>query len=362
MLYNRILMIQMSAMGSILFALPSLSLLRDRYPNAQITWVVRKKYADVLEEIDGLDQILVVPELFTPKWQRRDPFRKINLSGYIEAFIFLFRLWHQHFDLVINFQNDTQSNLFSWLTRAHIRIGHLKELRGEWGNFLNTVKVEVPANIHTIEQNFHLLTALGVDAPKILALPFKESTFESEETQKFFDDNHSNQVPIIGLHLGAGWERKKWPFDYFMKLASKIYDNGLGQPLILSSPDDWELTAKASKILKEKYWVSPSDSFKSLLCSLKKCDLVVGSDSGPAHLAQLLGIKTVMLFGPTDMIKFGPYSSGTTLSKKLACSPCWFHEPTYKKNCPEYRCMNEITVEEVLQKIQSELMENVPVN
>ena len=74
--------------------------------------------------------------------------------------------------------------------------------------------------------------------------------------------------------------------------------------------------------------------------------IVVSCDTGPMHLAVALGKKTVALFGPSDPRRTGPYK-GFVVSKRSECSPC------NRRRCETPHCMDLITAEDVLAKIES---------
>ena len=63
----------------------------------------------------------------------------------------------------------------------------------------------------------------------------------------------------------------------------------------------------------------------SALAAYAAADLVLGGDSGPLHLAAVVGTPTVRLYGPTDTTEFGPWpplSRHVAIAAKLPCQPC----------------------------------------
>ena len=83
-----------------------------------------------------------------------------------------------------------------------------------------------------------------------------------------------------------------------------------------------------------------------LIAKLKECTLLLTNDTGTMHLADLLGIPVVAIFGSTEPSLTGPVGETNPphriLRRKVECSPC------YLRQCPiDFRCMNEITVEYV---------------
>jgi len=91
-----------------------------------------------------------------------------------------------------------------------------------------------------------------------------------------------------------------------------------------------------------------------LIQQLKGCQLLLTNDTGTMHLADLLGVPVVAIFGSTEPSLTGPTSTTTPphriLRRKVECSPCYLRE------CPiDFRCMKEISVETVAKAVLESL-------
>ncbi len=142
------------------------------------------------------------------------------------------------------------------------------------------------------------------------------------------------------------WERKRWP--YYKELARKLIDIGYAVVLIGGKeelnrfiPSQWP-----SQIINclDKY------NIQETAWLLKKCDMFIGNDSGPAHIAAALGIPTFVFFGSTRISKNKPLGTDVTIvSKNLRCSPCQY-SPMWNE-CKDWKCMSQIIADDVLQTI-----------
>jgi len=81
---------------------------------------------------------------------------------------------------------------------------------------------------------------------------------------------------------------------------------------------------------------------KTMVAFLWQCDLFLGGDSGPLHLASALGKSVVGLFGPSDPVRNGPFMG----RYRVVTSAC-HHSPCYKRKCVGSDCMESISVEQV---------------
>ena len=89
---------------------------------------------------------------------------------------------------------------------------------------------------------------------------------------------------------------------------------------------------------------------------LNLADVLVTGDGGPGHFAALMSIKNIVLFGPETPVLYAPVCGDTTcLFAGLACSPCLSAYNHRKTSCTEPKCMEAITVDEVLEVISESL-------
>jgi ADP-heptose:LPS heptosyltransferase len=91
-----------------------------------------------------------------------------------------------------------------------------------------------------------------------------------------------------------------------------------------------------------------------LIAELKGCTLLLTNDTGTMHLADLLCVPVIAIFGSTEPTLTGPtrvtQPSHRIIRRKVECSPCYF------RKCPiDFRCMKEITVEMVAAAVTESL-------
>ena len=106
---------------------------------------------------------------------------------------------------------------------------------------------------------------------------------------------------------------------------------------------EWNLVSLAGKT-----------NLKELGALMKRANMVISGDSGPMHIAVSMRSHVIALFGPTSPQLTGPYGTGTyeIIQKDTDCEiPC------YDLTCLEYKCMNAITVDDVL-KVFERMFEN----
>jgi hypothetical protein len=119
----------------------------------------------------------------------------------------------------------------------------------------------------------------------------------------------------ILLFPGAGHARKAWPLVKYLELASKAAGAGLS-PLFVLGPAETE-----QGVTVHGFPVAVPESLAALQELLLGAAAAVGGDTGPLHLAGMLGVPTVSLFGPTDPRLWAP-TSARVITAPADCAPC----------------------------------------
>ncbi|HEV8118738.1 MAG TPA: glycosyltransferase family 9 protein, partial [Thermoanaerobaculia bacterium] len=140
----------------------------------------------------------------------------------------------------------------------------------------------------------------------------------------------------------------RWPAERFGVLSDRLEERGYARAAVIG-PGEEDLGARASVSAAHAVPVLGRDLDPiGLAALLSRARVVVGNDSGPAHLAAAVGTPVVALFGPTDPGRTAPSGAAVeVLDRFVFCSPC------FRKDCPYgHECMREITVEMVLGAVE----------
>ena len=161
----------------------------------------------------------------------------------------------------------------------------------------------------------------------------------------------------IGLAPAAAWgESKRWPADRYGELTRRLLDRGL-RPVVVIGPGEEELAAAlCSSSGVDLPVIGAELDVAGLAGVLARLAVLVCNDSGPMHVAAMVGTPVVALFGPTDPQRTGPLGDRhVVVSLKLECAPCG--EPV----CPlgHTACLRDLEVETVERKVL-EIVEGGP--
>lgn len=117
--------------------------------------------------------------------------------------------------------------------------------------------------------------------------------------------------PIV-LSVGAGGRHKRWPLDRWSQLVDRLL--ALPHPprvQVIAGPVEDEQFSKRERaafneLIKRGQWSGVVNRLGDLANALRMARVVISADSGPAHLAAQLGVRTLALFGPTDPVLWSP--------------------------------------------------------
>jgi ADP-heptose:LPS heptosyltransferase len=113
-------------------------------------------------------------------------------------------------------------------------------------------------------------------------------------------------VSVVALHPGSGGATKRWPPGSFASLADTIRGWDMA-PLLIEGPQDGAVTAAVQAAGGPRTLPVARDlSVGALAALLARCSGYVGNDSGVTHLAGMVGVPTLALFGPTDPVRWAP--------------------------------------------------------
>jgi len=351
-----ILIVKLSAIGDVVHTLPSLSALRQLYPQAHITWVVEEAAADLIAGHPYLDRVLVSRR---KHWQQE--FKKGCFTNTIrEIRLFLNALRDRPYDLVIDFHGLFKSAVVVWLSGGVRKLGF--DSMQEGSGLFYTEKIREDMGKHAVDRYLDFPAYLGSKngkAGQMCAAPEFFIPFNDRHIQKVSALMNSNHLdinkPFIAMNPVALWDTKLWREDRFAMLADRITGE-LNIPVIITGSIQEKPYVEA--IIKEVKTTKVVDlagetTLKDLACLYRQAAVVVTTDSGPMHIAAAVGTPVVALFGPTDPRRTGPYGIGhRVIRKTLPCSPCFL------KQCPTRECMEGITVEEVLEGVKEKMGKN----
>ncbi|MFH1594353.1 MAG: lipopolysaccharide heptosyltransferase II [Candidatus Omnitrophota bacterium] len=331
---RNILVIKIGALGDVILAAPSIKALRKKFTGATIKLLVGMEHRDIYSNSPYIDEIIVYD------FKQRDS----GISGILRI---ARRLRGENFDMVVDFQNNKKSHLLSFLSCCPKRYGYDN---GKLSFLLNRKIKDKKIPTGPIEHQEKVLALLGIyNIDKKLELwPSKKD----EEWADSFLKSHwvTEGTKLVAFNIGSSprWMTKLWPLEYFADVSNRLTRNlGIRVMLIGSESRDPRAEEFMDKVKCRPIMAMGKTSISKLVSLIKRCDLLLSSDSAPMHIAAGTGTPFVALFGPTDPARHVPPAMNYRVIKKdIPCAPC------YSASCDKgIVCMSEIRPEKVYRSI-----------
>ncbi len=325
--------------GDVVLTLPVIQSLRRAYPVARISVVAKSPSNELLLGHPAIDTVLTLPS--GPEigfWQRvgfaRD-LRKYN------------------FDVGAVFPNSFGSAFLLSLTGARCRLGYNTEGR----EILLTHPVATTAHLkkaqYRVEYYFKILSSLKLDTPDRDFAPLVLQEGDITTRKVLLDMGMDEDEDFLTLHPGTSQVERSWHVERFGILCQKLIKEDGKRVVLLGTEKESELLNRIRNFgQSETIKIIPPVNLRVLTGLLRKSQMFIGNDSGMMHLAAMVGVPVLGIFGPGSPESTGPYMAvekQEVVTRNFSCSPC---KQKFFKECkpsPLYKpyCLEDITVKDV---------------
>ncbi|MBI4115565.1 MAG: glycosyltransferase [Candidatus Omnitrophica bacterium] len=335
---KKILVIKWGALGDVILAVPSLRMLRKKFPTAHIGLLVDSRFSSVVSNCPYLNEVI--------------PIDRIKARSWIWLTRFAARLRREMFDISVDFQNTKRTHFLGLLAGIPERYGYR---RGIFGRLLNHGDLTFERPDSPVRHQFRILSKLGVSQPDEKLELWPDPLSEAHISDLFQEKGLSSNGKLVGFAIGSSpsWPTKRWPIEYFQALSEKLVKELDCQIVLMGSSEDSVLAQKFAAKSEGVVNFVGKTNLQELVSLVKQLRVLVTGDTAPLHVGAALGIKTVALFGPTDPLRH-VQSSGevTVLSRRLPCQPCYSGKCTYSE---PMACLRRIGVDEVFEAVRKHL-------
>ena len=354
----KILLVRLRQIGDVVFTTPAIHAIRQRFPDARLSYLVEPAAAPVVSSHPLLDDVIVAP-------------RARGLRGVMADLRLGARLRQRRFDLAIDFHGGPRASLLTWLSGAPTRIGYRVALR----SWMYTRVVPRPRALrprHSVENQWDLLESLQVPPANAELFPTQMAADDGARTRvaaRLSQSDVRSQDRVVVMHVSAGNPFRRWPLTSFGEVASRLAAASPDRRVIVTSgPSESDA---ASRVVADAHTrLGPADarrvvawgedfSLAELRALVDRAALYIGGDSGPMHVASTSHVPIVSLYGPTLPARSAPWRSpqwraAAVEVQGLECRPC------DQRACVpgDFRCLTRIDPEMVVDAAERLLAAN----
>jgi len=345
---EKILITRLSAIGDVIHALPVAYALRQKYPEAQIDWLVEVKAYPLVKLNPYLDNVIILPR---KEWREM---LSNDVIGAVKSFFNFFKEMKQrNYDLNLDLHGLFKSSLSGFLSKAGLRMGPADGR--ELSTLFYQAKIEIPdRSLHKVERNLHLASALGAKTDEVNYGLKMTPVIKSRVSRLFEAENICQKKRLVAINPFTTWESKNWFLERYFQLANELIKEG-HYVIFTGARSDREAIDSFIAVEDNSYSnLAGKTDLEELTEIYNRAVLYIGGDTGPTHLAAAVKLPVISMMGPTDPETHGPYGAEHTViqDNSLECIRCWDQHCSRKM-----QCMKSISVEQVLRIAKKKLNE-----
>lgn len=339
--YKNILVHSLVNIGDVILATSAISLLRQVYPQAKVTMLVRPVAVELVVNNPIIDEVIVYDY-------------KAKKGSMKSLFLMVKELRAKKFDLSISFDRKLRPALLTWFSGIPVRVGpdRVFDNKKSWVTQLYT---------HTIPIKHDLTRILQAETYQEIVRGFTGFLGKGSPAIGRIMPSNDQQAKLllasvsvkpkqyrIGLCVKGTFPLKDWSKERFALLVDKISENYQADFFIIGAPSDKKDADEVIQLAK-----TPIANFCGqtnlidLAAVLKRTDLFITVDTGATHIGATVGVPTVVMYGCTSPKRWRPINhKAVMISMEEPCCPC----SKRATDCQEHMCMNKITVDQVFEK------------
>ncbi len=335
----RVLIVKLGSIGDIIHTLPSLAVIRKAMPDAEISWVVEERSAEILRGNPLIDNLI---EVDTQALRGGMVIEEIllNVSKQLKG------LRRFKFDVAVDFQGLWKSAAIAKLSGAKRRWGFSRAaLREPASRILLTDTVGSGSSsgssgrggLHVIRKNLALAAgALNIDVPTTdFEFPIATTDEHRAEADAIIAKAGGGDFAV--LNPGGGWVTKLWHAEKFGQLADKLWEERRIISIVATGPKELDLADKVAANSRIGNLVLAQPGLKGFYELVKRAKVYVGGDTGPTHIAVAAGAPVVGLFGPTEWWRNGSPNPDDICVQR---SDIDCNVDCHRRTCSKWICMD----------------------
>ena len=344
---GNILLLQLGDIGDVVLSFPCVRALKETYPEANVVVAVREKAAELIEMCPWADGVISVGKSSGNLCQQ--------LNHQVK---FITKLHRYRFDMAIDMRTGTRGAVLAYLSGAPRRIAFYAEDGKLWRNrvFTDLKKPAPTPNMHVIDFHLELLASFGIvpenKEPEIV-IP---EDIQQVAAELLLKEKIPAKLSIVAIQPFSLWSYKEWAPEKFAELISWIRKEYDLPVVITGGPDEREKAANLMNRCGEGvYNLAGKTPIGTYAALLQACSLLISVDSAGPHIAAAVGTPTVTIYGPAAPKAWAPRGGRhRVVQKDLPCVPCL---QTGCNGSMVSRCIEELSVDEVIESVNSLLSE-----
>lgn len=282
--------LRLSAIGDVTHVIPVLRAIQKAWPETEITWICGKFEYKFLRILGGINFVI---------FDKKAGFKEyINLWGSLK---------HKRFDALLHMQVSARANMASMVINADIKLGWDQARSRDFHSLFINHRIKYAPQQHQTQGFLSFARALGIAAIEPdWAIPLTDNACNF--VNKYID----SEIPYIVISACSSHKLRNWKAERYAQLADYAVEKHGLQVILSGGPSHIE-REMAEKIMSfmhnDVINLVAKDTLEQLVGLLKSAAAVISPDSGPAHIANAVGVPVIGLYACTWSKRSGPYNS-----------------------------------------------------
>ncbi|ADZ92068.1 glycosyltransferase family 9 protein [Marinomonas mediterranea] len=276
---QRILVVRLSAIGDVCHAMAVVARLQERYPHAEITWITSPLEANLVRLLPKVNVVIYD--------------KKSGLKGMLAL---RQSLKANYYDILLHMQWSLRASLLTRMVRVRRRIGFSKAFSREKQHWFVNEWADEPKGAHVLDSLLSIAAPLGIETPLIpcpLDLP-------TSPTESPLPDEY------VVLNPSASKAERNWTFEGYQSVIRYLREKKLA--VVLTGGPSAKEKALAGRLMAEGVInLTGQTNLPEMMSVLRDAKLVISPDTGPAHMATLVGTPVLGLYAHSNPRRTGPY-------------------------------------------------------
>jgi heptosyltransferase-1 len=331
----RLLIVKTSSLGDVIHTLPAITDAQQHYPDLEVDWIVEENFAEIPTWHPAVKRVIPIA---LRRW-RKQIWQTLSTGIWHN---FIQKLQQQKYDKIIDAQGLLKSAFITYKAQGNSCGFDFKSARESLAALVYQQSYNIPKNQHAVTRLRQLFAAaLSYTPPK--------------DQPNYGIIQHFQPIlpksKIIFLH-GTTWQTKHWPYEYWVKLAHKMIEHGFEIAVPWGNAQEYKRAQKLAAISSNIHIIAKSTLY-NIAKELTQAKVVIGVDTGLAHLVAALNIPSITLYGATAPSLTGTYGLAQThLQVDFACAPCFNKKCTYRgATSVSPSCYQTLSPEKVIENL-----------
>jgi heptosyltransferase I len=282
--------LRLSAIGDTCHVVPVLRTLQQAWPATRFTWIIANTESGLMRLIEDVEFIIVDKRAGVGAW------RALRRA-----------LAHRRFDVLLHMQLALRASLIASQVRATVKLGFDRARARELQWLFTNARIAARSREHVLDSFFGFAAALGIDARLLrwdIPLPLQA---QAHARALIPDGQPTLIISPCSSHIARNWRPER-----YAAVAAHAVRRHRMRVILCGGASVLEQAAGAA--IEQAAGVPISnqigrDTLPELLALLDRATVLLSPDSGPVHMATMVGTPVLGLYAATNPARSGPYLS-----------------------------------------------------